>query len=182
MREASFHGQGEDNLGPYFLNEGIEVDKARMDLIANLPLPIYMKDIRSFLGHVDFYRRFIKDISTVAKPLSSLLAKDTPFHFFKECELAFMKLKEALTTTPILHHPVWEESFELMCNASDYAVGVLSGQRINKKPHVIYYVSHTLQVSYTMTEKEFLAVGWGLKSLDPTSYDLMSLFSSTMLP
>ena len=75
--------------------------------------------------------------------------------------MAFTKLKEALSTAPILHPPVWRESFELMCDASDYAVTVVLGQRIDKKPRVIYYESHTFneaQVNYTMSEKEFLAV------------------------
>jgi len=130
-------------LGHIISSEGIEVDRAKVDFIANLPLPTCVKDIRSFSGHVGFYRRFIKDFTKITKPLSSLLAKDTPFHFSKECEVAFMKLK-TLTTTPTLHPPIWGESFELMCDASNYAVGVVLGQRINKKPHIIYYASHTL--------------------------------------
>jgi len=65
-------------------------------------------------------------------------------HFSNECLQAFTKLNEALTTTPILHHPVWGEPFELMCDAFDYTVGVFLGQQINQKPHVIYYASHTL--------------------------------------
>jgi len=69
----------------------------------------------------------MKDFSKVAKPLSSLLFRDTPFHFSKECELAFNKLKEGLTTPSILHPPVWGESFELMCDASDHAIGVVLG-------------------------------------------------------
>jgi len=146
-------------LGHIISSEAIEVDKAKADLIANLPLPTCVKYIQSFLGHAKFYRRFIKDFSKLAKPLSSLLVKDPPFHFSKECELAFSTLKEALITTPILHPPIWGESFELMCDASDFAVGVALGQRINKKFHAMYYVSHTLneaQVNYTVTEKEFL--------------------------
>jgi len=76
---------------------------------------------------------FIKDFSKVAKPLFLLLAKDAPFHFSKECEPAFVALKEVLTTIPILHPPVWEEPFELMCDASDYAIGVVLGKMIDKK-------------------------------------------------
>jgi len=131
-----------------------------LDLIVNLPLPTCATDIRSFLGHVGFYQRFIKGFSKVAKLLFSLLAKDTSFHFSKECEVAFMKLNEALTMAPILHPPVWEESFELMYDELDYAVGVVLQQRIDKKSHVIYYASHTLneaQVNDIVTEKDFFA-------------------------
>jgi len=80
-------------LGHIISSEGIEVDKAKVDLNANLPLLTCVKDIRYFLGHASFYWRFIKDFSRVTKPLSSLLAKDTPFYFSKEYELAFTKLK-----------------------------------------------------------------------------------------
>jgi len=97
--------------------------------------------------------------------LTNLLAKDVPFHFSEECHVAFIKLKEILTFAPVLHPPIWGDPFELMCCASDYAVGVVLAQRVDKKPHVIYYASHTLndiQLNYTVTEKEFLAVIFAL--------------------
>ena len=88
-------------LGHVISSDSIEVDKAKIDLIANLPLPTCVKDVRSFLGHAAFYRRFIQDFSKIAKSLSSLLVKDVPFHFSERYVEAFTKLKEALTTTPI---------------------------------------------------------------------------------
>jgi len=84
-------------------------------------------ELRSFLGHAGFYHRFIKDFNKIAKPLSNLLAKDVPFHFSEECHQAFSKLKKALTSAPILHPPIWGESFELMCDAYDYAIRVVLG-------------------------------------------------------
>jgi len=147
--------------GHVISHNGIEVDKAKTNLIVNLPPPTNIKAIRSFLGHTGFYRWFIKDFSKIAKPLTSLLAKDVPFHFSKEFHVAFIKLKEALTSAPVLHPPIWGDSFELMCDASDYAVGVILGQRVDKKPHVSDYASDTLnvaQLNYTVTKKEFLAV------------------------
>ena len=89
------------------LNQGIEVDNAKVDLIANLVPPIYVKDISSFLGDEDFYERFIKDFSNIIKPFSSLLAEDMSFHLSKECEVAFIKLNEALTSAPILYPSIW---------------------------------------------------------------------------
>lgn len=156
-------------LGHIVSNDGIEVDKAKIDLISNLLPPSSVKDVRSFLGHAGFYRRFIQDFSKIAKPLSQLLAKDVPFNFSTECLEAFNKLKSALTSAPILHPPIWGEPFEFMCDASDYAVGVVLGQRVDKKPHVIYYASHTLneaQLNYTVTEKSFLLLSLLLKSFD----------------
>ena len=86
-----------------------------------------MKEVRSFFGHAGFYRQFIKDFSKIAKPLTNLLAKDVLFRFFDECHAAFSKLKEVLTSTPILHPSIWREPFELMCDASDYAPRVVLG-------------------------------------------------------
>jgi len=114
-------------LGHIISRERIEADKTKAGLIPSLPLPTCVKDIRSFLRHASFYRRFIKDFSKIAKPLFSLLAKETPFHFSKECEVVFTKLKEALTMAPICHPPVWGESFEPMCDSSGYAVKVVLG-------------------------------------------------------
>ena len=76
-------------LGYIISKDGIEVDKAKTDLIINLFPPTCVKEVRSFLGHVGFYRRFIKDFSKIAKPLSNLRAKDVPFHLSDECFEAF---------------------------------------------------------------------------------------------
>ncbi|VVA39030.1 Hypothetical predicted protein, partial [Prunus dulcis] len=146
--------------------KGIEVDKAKIDVIAKLPPPTSVKGVRSFLGHAGFYRRFIKDFSKISRPLCTLLAKDTPFNFDKACLEAFNKLKALLTSAPIIAAPNWDLPFELMCDASDYAVGAVLGQRKDKLPHVIYYASRTLndaQLNYATTEKELLAVVFALE-------------------
>ena len=72
-------------LGHIISKKGIKVDKAKIELTSNLLIPKTMRDIRSFLGHADFYRRFIKDFSAIAKPLSKLLAKDTHFEWIPSC-------------------------------------------------------------------------------------------------
>ena len=97
-----------------------------------------MKDVRSFLGHLGLYREFIQDFSKIAKPLMNFFAKDMPFHFYEECSKAFNRLKETLTSAPILHSPIWGERFELICDASDYDVQVVLGQYVDTKPHVIH--------------------------------------------
>ena len=123
---------------------GIEVDKAKVEIIAKLPSPNSIRAIRSFLGHAGFYRRFIKDFSKISKPLSNLFIKDAPFIFSNECQQAFETLKYALVNAPIMVAPDWDLSFELMCDASDYALGAVLGQRKNKQFQPIYYASRTL--------------------------------------
>ena len=146
--------------------EGIEVDKEKVELISNLPTPKCVKDIRSFLGHAGFYRRFIRDFSAIARPLCNFLAKDVTFEWSQACEVAFDKLKTILVSPPILRSPNWDLPFEIMCDDSDYAIGAVLGQREDKKEFVIYYASKTLdyaQSNYTTTEKEFLAIVFTLE-------------------
>ncbi|XP_075475681.1 uncharacterized protein LOC142509402 [Primulina tabacum] len=130
-------------LGHKVSENGIEVDKAKVEVIKNLPPPSSIKGVRSFLGHAGFYRRFIKDFSKIAKPLSSLLMKDAEFNFDSTCLHAFEILKESLVTAPVLTVPDWELPFEVMCDASDTAVGAVLGQRKNKKdakPRLIWWI------------------------------------------
>ncbi|CAL1382293.1 unnamed protein product [Linum trigynum] len=116
-------------LGHKISNKGIEVDRAKIETIAALPPPSSVKAIRSFLGHAGFYIRFIKDFSKISQPLTKLLEKDAVFSFDEKCLLAFEFLKQKLTNFPILMAPDWNLPFELMCDASDYAVGTVLGQR-----------------------------------------------------
>ncbi|GKC31664.1 reverse transcriptase domain-containing protein [Tanacetum coccineum] len=148
-------------LGHKVSGAGLEVDKAKIDVISKLPPPTNVKGIRSFLGHAGFYRRFIKDFSKITRPLTKLLEKDTPFEFNDECHKAFNSLKEKLTCTPVIVSPNWNLPFELMCDASDFAVGAVLGQKDGKHFHPIYFASKTLnaaQQKYTVTEKELMVV------------------------
>ena len=87
---------------------GIEVDKAKIEAMEKLPPPSFVKGIRSFLGHTRFYRKFIKDLSRTANPLSSLLVQGTPFDFDEECVQAFSILKDKLVSVPIVVAPDWD--------------------------------------------------------------------------
>jgi hypothetical protein len=100
-----------------------------------------VKGIHSFLGHAGFYRRFVKDFSQITRPLTSLLAKDVPFIFDNECHEAFQILKKALVIAPIIQPPDWKLPFEIMCDASDFAVGVVLGQTKDRKHYAISYAS-----------------------------------------
>ncbi|GJT01676.1 reverse transcriptase domain-containing protein [Tanacetum coccineum] len=103
-------------LGHKISKNGIEVDKAKVDVIAKLPHPTTVKGVQSFLGHAGFYRRFIKDFSKISRPMTHLLEKNTPFIFSDECIQAFETLKKKLTEAPILIAPDWDLPFELMCS------------------------------------------------------------------
>jgi hypothetical protein len=131
-------------LGHLISKCGIEVDKAKIEVIKQLPPPVNVKGIRSFLCHAGFYCQFIKNFSYIARLLTNLLAKDVPFEFDDACLKAFETLKLALTSTPIIQPPDWSLHFEIMCDASDYAVGAVLGQYKDKKHHAIAYASRTL--------------------------------------
>ncbi|CAN6462463.1 unnamed protein product [Victoria cruziana] len=153
-------------LGHIVSDRGIEVDKAKVETLAKLTPPFSVRKVRSFMGHAGFYRRFIQDFSKISRPLCELLAKDVAFVFSEDCLRSFKMLKEALVSTPILRVPDWTLDFEIMYDASDYAIGAILGQRVEKKPVVIYYASKSLmdaQLNYTTTEKEMLAVVFALE-------------------
>nr|GEY62831.1 reverse transcriptase domain-containing protein [Tanacetum cinerariifolium] len=115
-------------LGHKISKNWIEVDRAKVDVIAKLPHPTTIKGIRSFLGHADFYRRFIQDFSKISRTMTHLLEKNTPFVFSEDCIRAFQTLKKKLTEAPILIVPNWDLPFELMCDASDFTIGAVLGQ------------------------------------------------------
>ena len=151
-------------------SKGLEVDKAKVEVIQDLALPKSIREHRSFLMHFGFYRCFIRDFAKVSKPLSSLLCKDKVFIIEEEGKHAFMQLNQSLVEAPILQSHNWDLPFEIMCDASDFAIGAVLGQQIDKKPTVICYASKTLadgQLNYTTTEKELLAVVFALKKFRP---------------
>ena len=157
-------------LGHRISARGIEVDRAKIEAIEKLPPPSSVKGIRSFLGHAGFYRRFIKDFSQIAKPLSNLLVQGIPFEFDSQCLHAFTVLKDKLISTPIVVAPDWSFPFELMCDASDYAIGAVLGQKREKIFQVIYYARRTLndaQLNYATTEKELLAIVFAFDKFRP---------------
>lgn len=131
-------------LGHKISKNGLEVDRAKIVGIEKLPPPTFVKGVRSFSGHAGFYRRFIKDFSKITKPLCNLLEKDVTFVFDDACLVAFQELKEKLVTTPIIIAPDWNLPFEIMCDASDYAIGAVLGQKKSNVFHPIYYASKTL--------------------------------------
>ncbi|KAF8093433.1 hypothetical protein N665_0383s0061 [Sinapis alba] len=122
----------------------IEVDKVKVEVMTGLPPPANVKDVRSFLGHAGFYRRFIKDFSKTAQPLTALLCKEVKFDFTPECLEAFKEIKLRLVSAPIVQAPKWDLPFEIMCDACDFAIDAVLGQKKDKNLYAIYYASRTL--------------------------------------
>nr|GEV44636.1 reverse transcriptase domain-containing protein [Tanacetum cinerariifolium] len=162
-------------LGHKISKNRIEVDKAKVDVINKLPHPTTVKCVWSFLGHAGFYRLFIKEFSKISRPMTHLLEKDTLFIFFEDCIKAFQTLKKKLTKAPILIAPNWDLPFELMCDATDFAIGEVLGQRHKKHFRPIHYASKMLtdtESNYTTTKKEMLAVVYAFEKF--RSYLIMN--------
>jgi len=141
-------------LGHVISSKGIEVDRAKVDVIKSLPYLTSVKEVLSFLGHAGFYRRFIKDLSHITRPMCNQLQKDVEFRFDEKCKEAFDKLKEMLTSAPIMKSPNWDLPFEIMCDASNFAIEAVLWQRVGRDPYVIYYASRTIdsaQANYSTT-------------------------------
>nr|GEZ36950.1 hypothetical protein [Tanacetum cinerariifolium] len=134
---------------------GLEVDHSKVDVIAKLPYPTTVKGVRSFLRHASFYRRFIQDFSKIARPMTRLLEKETPFVFSKDCIDDFETLKKKLTKASILVVLDWNIPFELMCDASDFTIALkylLSKQ--DAKPQLIRWVLLLQEFDITIRDKK----------------------------
>jgi hypothetical protein len=148
-------------LGHFISSQGIQVDPSKIQVIKNLPTPKNQTDVRSFLGHAGYYRRFIKNFSKIASPLFVLLMKNAEFKWTNQCEEAFKTLKHKVSTAPILRGPDWTLPFHISSDASDTAIGDVLGQEEDHLPYAIYFISKNMspaELNYTVTEKEFLAV------------------------
>jgi hypothetical protein len=144
-------------LGHHISPTGIQVDPAKIKVIRDLPVPTTQKDIRSFLGHAGYYRRFIENFTKIASPLFSLLTKATEFSWNDQCQIAFETLKERLSIAPILRGPNWTIPFHISTDSSDMAIGVFLGQKEEQRPYAIYYINKNLTLAeknYTVTEKK----------------------------
>jgi hypothetical protein len=164
-------------------SHGLEVDKAKIDVISSFSYPSCMREVRSFIGHGDLYRCFIKDFSKIIAPLCKLLAKEVDFVFDQACKNTHNELKRRVTSTPIIQPPNWDEPFEIMCDVSDYAVWVVLGQRIKKNLHVIAYVFCMLdeaKCNYHTTKKKLFVVVFALEKFRSYVLGIKSLFLLTM--
>jgi hypothetical protein len=148
-------------LGHYIFGSGMRVDLKNIYIITQIRIPSSQKEVRNFLGHAGYYKRFIPNFTSLATPLFKLLSKEVEFKWDDECQISFEILKQKLSTTPVLRGPNWSLPFHIYTDASDAAIGVVLGQRENQMPYAIYFVSKNLsptEANYTVTEKELLVV------------------------
>ena len=157
-------------LGHMISAAGLEVDQAKFSIIRNLIPPTTVKGLRIFLGHARFYRRFIRDFSKIPKPLCRLLEKDTKFSFDESCQNSFEEIKSRLVEAPIMAKPDWNREFEIMCDASDFAMGAMLGHKAEKVFKAIYYANkifNEVQENYSTTEKKMLAIVFPCEKFRP---------------
>jgi hypothetical protein len=148
-------------LGHCISRSGMRVDPEKIYIITQIRIPSSQKEVRSFLGHVGYYRRFIPNFTSLSTPLFKLLSKKVEFKWDDECQISFEILKQKTSTTPVLRGPNWSLPFHIRIDASDITLGVVLGQRENQMPYVIYFVSKNMspaEFNYTVTEKELLVV------------------------
>ena len=172
-------------LGYKIYAAGLKVDQAKISPIKTLMPLTTVKGSMSFLGHVGFYRRFIKDFSKISRPLCRLLDKDVKFEFNEAYRSVFEEIKSILVIAPIMATPKWSREFEIICNASDYAMRAVLGQRKEKIFRVIYYVSKTFneaRENYSAIEKEMLVMVFSCERFRRyiTLWDPMSSYTPIM--
>ena len=161
-------------LGHVVSADGVRTDPKKLDAVHAFPTPTDVRTLRSFLGLASYYRRFIPSFSKVAGPLHALTRKEVPYLWTPLCQLAFEKLKQLLTSAPVLAFPDFEEPFLLETDASGAGLGAVLAQR-QKDGSVrpIAYASRSLQPhekNYSITELEGLGVVWAVKHFRPYIY------------
>ena len=170
MKKCEFFRQSTKFLGFVVTSEGIKPDQRLVEKIATFPRPANKRQIRSFLGAVGFYRRFIKDFAKIALPLTALTKQDVPFVWTQEAQQAYEILRNALTTYPVLRLVDMSKPFYLFTDASEYAVGGVLTQLVDGMYHPLGYYSKKLEgaeLKYSVYEKEFLAMrltAWRFRS------------------
>ena len=165
--KCEFHKESLEYLGMIISPEGIEMDKHKVQAITEWKEPTKVKEVQSFIGFANFYRRFINGFSNIVKPLINLVKKDTQWKWTEKEKKAFDALKIAFTKAPVLIQPEPEEPFILETDASDYAMGaVLSQYGKDDKRHPVAFWSKTLgpaEINYGVPDKELLAIIMALK-------------------
>ncbi len=170
-------GQREVNYLGHTINEhGVSPDENKLKVIKDFPYPTNLTELRSFLGMLNYYNQFIEDFAHIAAPLYDLTRKEIKFEMNEQRREAVDKLKQKLLTAPILRHPNFQSPFTIYTDASNVAVGVvLAQQDENGIEYVVAYGSRALSSAerkYTTTERECLAVLYGVKIFRPYIYGI----------
>ena len=153
-------------LGHEISSKGIAPNNLKVKSVENFPTPNTKKELRTFLGLSGFFRKFLKDYSTIAAPLTDLLKDDFTWNWEDAQMKAFETLKALLVNAPVLAYPDYAKPFKLYCDASGIGVGATLCQEVNSKTHPIAYASRKLdetQKKWHITDREMYAIAWGLK-------------------
>lgn len=164
--KCTFHTDTVDFLGYVIGPGGVSMDPAKVKAVVEWPRPTNVKETQSFLGFANFYRRFIKDYSRVARPLHELTKADAIFDWTEACEKAMRGLQERITTAPVLRHYDPELQSIVETDASDFALGIVLSQKDDKDTRPVAFGSRSLlpaERNYPIHEKEALAIYYALK-------------------
>ena len=149
-------------LGHVLTTKGVKVDEKKIDVVKNYPVPKSVKDVRSFLGYVGYYRKFVRNFAAIASPLHALLKKENTFQWTNECQEAFENLRTAMTTTPVLMYADMSKPFILTTDASTSAIGyILSQTGDDGQEHPIAFNGRALRTNeqqWCVSELEGLAL------------------------
>jgi len=160
--KCEFHITFTEYLGFCLSPNGLSMSADKVKAISNWPEPCKVKDIQSFLGFANFYRRFIFNYSDIVVPLTRLTHKNIPWNFGEDCRSAFNLLKKAFTSAPILTHWVPDAPLTVETNALDYAIaGILSITGSDEVLRPVTYYLWTLstpELNYDTNDKELLAI------------------------
>ena len=159
-------------LGHVVTQEGISTDQSKVEAVSNWPTSKNKRELTGFLGLCSYYRKFIKSFANIAGPLHRLTEKETEFVWTVQCNEAFLKLKQLLTTAPILAYPIASGRYTLDTDASEKAIGAVLSQEQNGHERVIAYYSRSLtrrERNYCVTREELLAV---VKAIEKFHYYL----------
>jgi hypothetical protein len=154
-----------DYLGHVISNQGVSVDPTKIQAVVEWPTPTTAKGVRGFLGLAGYYRKFIRHFGGIAAPLTRLLTKDG-FQWSAEADLAFQRLKEALTQSPVLRMPDFSQRFMVECDASGIGIGAILSQQ--NQP--MAYFSEALKgssLTLSTYEKEMLAIVKAIRKWRP---------------
>ena len=174
INKCSFFETQINYLGYRIDKDGLHTTEDKIKAIVNAPIPDSVTKLKSFLGLVNYYGKFVKNISSILHPLYLLLKKDTKFNWTKSCDVSFTRIKELLTTAPILVHFDPDLPLKVTTDASDYGIGgVMSHVMVDGKEKPIAYISRTLTESeknYSQIEKEALSIIWSVTKFNNYLY------------
>jgi hypothetical protein len=159
--KCEFLKESVEYLGHIISSQGIATDPKKVEVVKHWPVPKNIKELQSFLGLCNYYRRFIFDYSRIASPLTDLTHKDVPYHWPPSAQQAFQEIKDRMSTTPVLCIPDPDKPFTVTTDASDFAMGAVLQQDQGQGPQPVAYTSRKMNAAernYPAHDKELLAI------------------------